>query len=97
MINIKIDNALVQKVSDIVCDSCGKSCRGRYDYEYMTIYNHWAYGSKKDGEYWEAHICESCVDDKLGFIKFNKMDYLYSGSDLSKSRQIVNNHDVIIK
>ncbi len=81
-------------ITDIVCDSCGKSClikipssdffnRKEFNHEYnaknvsefLTIKGDWGYFSKKDGERWEAHICEKCVDEKLSFIKFNKTDY----------------------
>ena len=49
---------------DILCDKCGKSCRddeGR-NFEYATITACWGYGSRKDFEEHEAHVCESCYD-----------------------------------
>ena len=44
--------------------------------EYLTIRGEWGYlSNQKDTERWEAHVCEKCVDEKLGFIKFKKSDY----------------------
>ena len=64
-------------ITDIICDSCGESCcvmnigdATTPNFEYMTLKANWGYGSKKDLEKWEAHICEKCVDEKLSFIKF---------------------------
>jgi len=57
---------------DITCDCCGKSCsKKEYGYEYLLLSAKWGYTSKKDLETWEAYLCEQCVDEKLGFIKFN--------------------------
>jgi hypothetical protein len=77
-------------VTDIICDCCGKSCKvdefkidnelrpdngeTHYDFEFMSLQAHWGYNSNKDTESWTAHICEKCVDEKFGFIKFKK-DY----------------------
>lgn len=62
-------------VSDITCDICGNSCYTGIDYEHVHMYTRWGYGSKRDGESWEAHICEKCVDDHLiGLINFRKTD-----------------------
>lgn len=50
--------------ADIICDKCGKSCidDSGMNYEYATIKVCWGYGSKKDTERHEAHICEKCYD-----------------------------------
>jgi len=72
--------------NDIICDSCGKSCgvpinvpkNGEepcLSFEYMTLKAHWGYGSHKDLENYEAHLCEECVDKKLNFINFKKTEY----------------------
>ena len=59
-------------VTDVTCDCCGKSCNTEYGYEYMTLHAQWGFMTEKDLEHWEAHLCEKCVDERLGFIKFNK-------------------------
>lgn len=71
-------------ITDIICDSCGKSCKvdeyiirndaridnGEKDriFEYMELKAVWGYNTKKDMETWAAHICENCVDEKLSTI-----------------------------
>ena len=72
--------------TDVICDSCGKSCgvplnvpkpgkKPYVTYEYMSLSTKWGYGSSKDCISYEAQICEKCVDEKLNFIKFKKSEY----------------------
>ena len=81
-------------VTDILCDCCGKSCmvsetiidnEFRIDhgekfrsFECMKLTARWGYDSEKDMEKWEAFICEKCVDEKFGFIDFNKTKLSFS-------------------
>ena len=81
-------------VDDIICDSCGESCKKQeyvidnedhpkygqkaMSFEFMKLSAGWGYDSKKDMEHWEAHICEKCVDDKLSFINFKKSRLRFS-------------------
>ena len=76
---IKRKKILVEKeeVVDIFCDCCGKSAQTGWGFECVEITAHWGYMSKKDGQDWIAHICEKCVDEKLGFIKFIKTEYIH--------------------
>lgn len=83
-------------VTDITCDICGKSCKvdegvinnelrpdngNMYrEFEYMTLTAHWGYYSNKDMQYWEAHVCEKCVDEKFGFINFYKGKMRFSST-----------------
>jgi hypothetical protein len=65
---------------DILCDSCGKSCKGERplsrNFHRMNLSVKWGYGSKHDLEEWSAQICEACVLEKLEpIIKFNKESY----------------------
>jgi hypothetical protein len=74
---------------DIICDSCGESCKTDLGYEFMSMKANWGYSSKKDMERWEAHICEKCVDTKFHFIKFNKEEiefqtYMGTASEYEK-------------
>jgi hypothetical protein len=70
---------IVQRVVDIICDCCGNSCKKSEhitgNFEYMKMATTWGYDSNKDLEQWIAHICESCVDEKFTFIKFQKFRY----------------------
>ena len=59
-------------VNDIICDSCGQSCKTDFGFEYMELKAFWGYASKNDMEKWSAQVCEKCVDEKLSFIKFKK-------------------------
>jgi hypothetical protein len=87
----EIQNKKVEIITDIICDSCGQSCKVRediidndlrldhvqpsYSFEFMDLEAHWGYDSGKDCESWSAQICEKCVDEKLSFIKFKKKEY----------------------
>jgi len=72
MKKIEKEQKEVEVTTDILCDSCGESCKTEYGFEYMELCSNWGYGSDKDFQYWEAHICEKCVDEKLNFVKFKK-------------------------
>lgn len=84
--NIQLKKSEV--IIDIVCDCCGKSCKvdefiidnevrldhgePAYTFEYMDLKASWGWCSNKDLETWTAQICEKCVEEKLGFIGFQK-------------------------
>jgi hypothetical protein len=59
----------VEETVDIICDMCGKSCKGEMNYEVATLEAYWGYSSKKDLDKWECHLCESCADKVKGFIE----------------------------
>lgn len=87
----RIEEVKTEIVVDIICDSCGKSCKkeeyvvdnehnpeyGKNSpiFEYMELSANWGYWSDKDTEKWTAHICEKCVDEKFKFISFKKTHY----------------------
>lgn len=54
----------VEVLTDITCDLCGKTCRDSIgvNLEFATLSARWGYGSRKDCETHEAHICEDCYD-----------------------------------
>jgi hypothetical protein len=60
---------------DVICDCCGNSCKTEYGIESMKISATWGFMSNKDGEKWQADLCEKCVDEKLSFINFNVKKY----------------------
>ena len=81
-------------ITDVLCDSCGKSCKadefimenplrvdnGRkmYIFEYMELKANWGFFSNKDLTNYTAAICEQCVDEKFKFIRFKKTSYRQS-------------------
>lgn len=48
------------EIKDILCNKCGKSCKGEYDFENLEANSSWGYGSNRDGEVWQFHLCEKC-------------------------------------
>lgn len=90
----KKENREIEVIADIICDSCGNSCKTEVDYEYMTLEANWGYGTKKDMERWNAQICEKCVDEKFSFIKF-KISEVHFQTVLGTEEDMVkkyNNH-----
>jgi len=85
-------NQNIEVICDVICDSCGKSCKvyesivdnevrpdfGQkfYVFESMKLIVDWGYHSNKDTERWTADICEKCVDEKFSFVKFHKTNYI---------------------
>lgn len=83
----EIKEITTEVITDIICDSCGESCKvdkylidndkhpdngqNHCSFEYMKLEARWGYHSNKDLESWTAHVCEKCVDGKLSFINFN--------------------------
>ncbi len=73
---------IVEVVTDVLCDCCGKSCQvdtllgGQKQYEFMELKAFWGFGAtKKDLEKWTAKVCEKCVDKKLAkIINFDVQD-----------------------
>ena len=46
------------------------------EFEGMELKATWGYSSSKDGEVWEAVVCEKCVDEHLSkLINFVKKPY----------------------
>jgi len=70
----EVVNKVMDVVTDITCDSCGKSCRTECGFEYLNLSNEWGFCTNKDLQSWSAQICEECVDTKLSFINFNKIE-----------------------
>lgn len=77
------DKIVKQKVLvNVSCDICTTNIHK----EYLTIKHCFGYESNKDGEKWEAHICEDCIDKYLNnLILFQKTPYLFNNDDLIKS------------
>ena len=52
----------VEVVRVVLCNKCGKACPQFVpgQFEFATLATDWGYGSKRDGEREESHLCESC-------------------------------------
>ena len=57
-----------QVVSEVLCNICGKKINPEAE-DFIHIEIGWGYFSKKDGDYHEADICESCWDSLCGGFK----------------------------
>lgn len=88
MILKEIYNKHGKEIVEATCDICGADCmktsfiglndgdRDDVDnikeFEGMILNANWGYYSNKDGEVWEAVICEDCVEKEFNNIKFLK-------------------------
>jgi hypothetical protein len=77
----ELQSNMREVTTDIICDSCGQSCKvfdgivrnqtrldygeKSYEFESMSLKANWGFWSKHDCEEWTAHICEKCVIEKL--------------------------------
>ncbi len=53
-------------IVDVICTKCKKSTKhASGGCEYATLENKWGYGSPKDGEHHQIHLCEACYDALL--------------------------------
>jgi hypothetical protein len=101
----KVEERLTEITDDIICDICGESCSQheyivdnpvRLDhgkphkvFEYLTLKSKWGFYSDKDEQYWEAHVCEKCVDKHLSpLIKFKKHHYNFATGNIEKHKPI---------
>ena len=69
-----IKEVLTDKVVDVICDICSKSCKDSEDMnlEYAEIHipgGGWGYDSGKDGEDHKCQMCEGCYDKVRNFIE----------------------------
>lgn len=60
----------VREVADILCNICGESCKipiggGCFNIEAVTVKADFGYGSDRDGEHHEAHLCQGCYEARL--------------------------------
>ena len=77
----------VDEIVDVTCDICMNTCRDSIDmnHEYLNIKGNWGYGSDKDGETWEAHVCEKCSDEHLSkLILFQKSLYMGKSKEIEQ-------------
>lgn len=67
----------IKVVDTIMCDTCGKSCTDDYgNHENATLEALWGYSSRKDNQRFEIHLCESCFDETLDFLRKKRKNIL---------------------
>ena len=63
------------ELSELSCDKCGKTARGKHDIlwsDITTINVCFGFGSKRDGDTWIIDLCDDCLDKVAGDI--NKIE-----------------------
>jgi hypothetical protein len=63
----KKSEELVEKLADVMCDRCGKSCwdKEHMNIEYAEMKAMWGYGSGHDCERHKIQLCEKCYDEMV--------------------------------
>jgi hypothetical protein len=63
----------VEVLQSVVCNKCGESCSninpGGDRFEFATLSTDWGYGSGRDGEREESHLCEKCYAEVVSCFK----------------------------
>lgn len=66
-----------QVEDQIRCDICDAICTDKQlGSEYATLDAMWGYKSKKDGSRYEIHLCESCFDKIISWMKTERKKFL---------------------
>jgi len=63
---------LTKVVDKILCDSCGEDCtitEPVHEHEYAELTATWGYFSNQDGMQYDIHICETCFNEVVDFLK----------------------------
>ena len=58
-----------EKMTDLLCDVCGVSCKHPTDYEHGSFEADWGYDSTQDGEHHRCDLCEDCYKKVRAFIE----------------------------
>ncbi len=59
----------------VICNRCGERCEEPLEgcvpkqFEFATLTTNWGYGSKRDGEREESHLCENCYTEVVSGFK----------------------------
>ncbi|HHQ4619844.1 MULTISPECIES: hypothetical protein [Aeromonas] len=58
-----------EQIVDVLCDACGRSTKTDVGTsEYGTLSADFGYGSHRDGERYQVHLCEGCFCVMLGTV-----------------------------
>ena len=72
-------------IVDIICDRCKKSCKlsdSLGNISYAELNAKWPYGSYKDTEHHQLHLCEKCYDWLRKLLKRRRVSVRVSEYDL---------------
>ena len=71
MIITRKEQQEVEVVDDVLCNNCGKSCSSFVAgvHEAAELVAHLGYGSLKDTERHQSHLCEECYDGIVATFK----------------------------
>ena len=76
MIKYKKELKEVQTEEIIICDRCGLEDKVWSPMsDMLEIRHHFGYGSRRDGAYIEADICEKCFDEIVKSFHINVREY----------------------
>ncbi len=71
MKEVKAVKRRVQVVRAVTCNKCGELCKDLIpgQFEFAALTTNWGYGSSRDGESEESHLCESCYSAVVSGFK----------------------------
>lgn len=61
-------------MDDVICNRCGESCSTASGFDSLKLHSTWGYGSGKDCQEWEMHLCEKCADELEKWLLPGKFD-----------------------
>lgn len=59
----------VPKVSNVICDICGNSCKKEYNVENGILTAMWGYESDHDLEIYSIDLCEKCFFETISWLR----------------------------
>jgi hypothetical protein len=76
-------------VLDIECDRCHTLCRNQHgNFQYAELNARWSFGSKKDTQHHQLHLCEPCYDWLHGLLKENGVAIRVAEGDMFTGESI---------
>lgn len=81
-------------LKDIRCGRCKKSCKieigpKHYNLSYATLEARFPYGSPKDTEHHQLHLCEPCYDWTRELLKANGIEVDVAEGDAYQGKSIL--------
>ena len=71
----------VVELTDVLCDSCGASCKTSMGFEYGSLRASWGYDSRKDCMVEDYHLCENCFDNIANMTIKNRFSEVLLGDE----------------
>lgn len=82
---------LVDVVTDVLCDVCGKSTSlsDQHSPQFGMLQADWGYGSSHDGESYQVHLCEGCFFTTLAYLKEQRRgNKMFSKKSVEQEREL---------